>query len=225
MAGNDYHSYIYETEQRRIRGDFEGAYANCEDVWPTQHQLDLPHFVYIKGLVRDRFRTLGRTVRVLDVGCGYGDLVQELNSFRECDAVGLEISPSALRKSRQRFGPDLRLVVGDVNQGIPTSDGVFDIVLLLGVFWFVLGRIDFCLAELDRVAANQAEFVYTLHVPDNPIGKENIASYDDFLNILRRRFTVIDGFKFYQRRDLRTLKPLAETMDDILIRCRRKSEG
>ena len=225
MSRNDYHSYIYERDKRKIRGDFESAYANCEDVWPTQHQLDLPHFVYVKGLVRDRCRALGRTVRVLDLGCGYGDFIHDLNGFSECDALGLEISHSAVKKGRQRFGPDLKVVVGDLNRGLPAADGTFDVVLVMGVFWFLLDRIQFCLAELDRVAAKDANLVFTLNVPENPIGKEIISSYDDFLDLLRTQFDIVDGFKFYQPSALQARKPLAETMDDILIRCRRKGGG
>ena len=225
MSDNDYHRFIYEPGKRRFRGDFEGAYTNCEDVWPTQHQLDLPHFVYIKGLVRDRSRTLGRSVRVLDVGCGYGDLVHELNGFSECAAVGLEISHSAVERGRQRFGPDLKVVVGDLNQGIPASDATFDIILVMGVFWFLLDHVELCLTELERVAAKSADLVFTLNMPENPIGKEIISSYDDFLNLLRAQFEVIDGFKFYQPSALQVQKPLDETVDDVLIRCMRKGEG
>jgi SAM-dependent methyltransferase len=225
VSGNDYHRYIYDQEGRKIRGNFEAAYANCDDVWPTQHQLDLPHFLYVKGLVRERQKTLGRTVRVLDIGCGYGDLVHELNGFAECAAVGLEISHSAALKGRRCLGPDLKIAVGDLNQGLPVADATFDVVLVLGVFWFLLDRARFCLAELDRVAAKRADVVFTLHVPENPIGKEVIASYDDFLNLLRTQFDVVDGFKFYQPAALKALKPLGQTVDDVLIRCRRNGEG
>ena len=220
---SDYHEYIYDVEKRRLRGDFEGAYANCDDVWPTQHQLDLPHFVYLKGLVGDRARSLGRRVRVLDVGCGYGDLVCELSRLYDCEALGLEISASAVRKGHERLGLDLPLAVGDINQGLPTATAVFDIVLVLGVLWFLLERIDFCFDELDRTAAPGAEFIFSLHVPANPIGGEIIGSYDDFLNLLRRRFDVVDGFKFYQPAALQSSRSLAETPDDMLVRCRRKS--
>jgi SAM-dependent methyltransferase len=225
VAGNDYHRYIYELEQRRILGDFEGAYANCDDVWPTQHQLDLPHFLYVKGLVAGRSRSLGRPVRVLDIGCGYGDLVHELNRAGGCEALGLEISASAVNKGRERFGAGHKVMVGDWRNGIPAGERSFDVVLALGIFWFILDRIDFCLGELERIAADRAEFVFTLHVPPDPIGKETIASYDDFLGILRRRLEIVDVFKFYQRQGLRAATPLAATLSDIVVRCRRKGEG
>ncbi len=224
MPGSDYHRFIYEVTERRIRGDFEGAYAHCEDVWPTQHQLDLPHFVYIKGLVRDRSRELGRAARVLDIVCGYGDLIHELGELGDSSALGIEISHTAAKGGRQRFGAGLNIVVGDLNQGLPTPDASFDVILVLGVFWFLLDRVEFCLDELERVAAASANLVFTLHMPANPIGKEIISSYDDFLSLLGTRFDVVDGFKFYQPQALNGGQPLDETLDDVLVRCRKRNE-
>jgi len=223
LTPTDYHHFIYDVEKRRILGDFEGAYSQCDDVWPTQHQMDLPHFVYVKGLVADRARALGRTIRVLDVGCGYGDFVNELNSIGLCRAVGLEVSPSAARLGVQRLGPGARVAVGDLNYGLPTKGGVFDVVLLLGVLWFLLERVESCFDELVRTASPDADFIFSLHVPANPIGGDIIGSYDDFLNLLRRRFDVVDWFKFYQPAVLAPRQPIATLADDMLVRCRHQA--
>jgi SAM-dependent methyltransferase len=221
VPGNDYHSYIYDVPHRRIVGDFEAAYAECDDVWPTQHQLDLPHFVYIKGLVRERQKVARRRIRVLDIGCGYGDLVNELNGLPDCQAVGLEISFSALKKGKERFG-GLHAAVADANAGLPIAEQAFDLILVLGVFWFLLSRREFCLGELKRVASTHANFVFTVHMPDDPIGKETMSCYDDFLRILRRDFEVLDAFRFYQPAALASEKRLDSVADDILVRCGRK---
>ena len=47
-APKAYHAYIYDFENRRIIGDFEGAYANEDEVWPSQFELDRPKYRLIR---------------------------------------------------------------------------------------------------------------------------------------------------------------------------------
>ena len=37
-----YHDYLYDLENKKIIGDYEAAYANCDEVHPSQHELDTP---------------------------------------------------------------------------------------------------------------------------------------------------------------------------------------
>ena len=212
----EYHSFIYDTERRRLRSDFEGAYAQCEDVWPSQHETDAAHFRTIIGTLCLR----AEPSRVLDIGCGYGDFVVAL-AEQGHRATGLDISPSAIEQGLRRSpeGTDLR--VGDIKQGLDFGDKEFDAVLLLGVLWFVLDRLDLCLAELDRVLKDAGWFFASLHIPANPIGAETIGDYEDFLGVVRRRFTVVDALKIYQRTSIAQGERLDECITDMLLVCKK----
>ncbi len=216
----DYHAYIYDRDNKRIVGDFEGAYRDCPDVWASQHDTHLLKFQWVAWEAARR----GPATRVLDVGAGYGDFVAQLVR-RGVDASGVEISASAVAQGRARHGlSDERLRVGDLKAGLEAADASADLIVVYGVFWFLLDRLDFCLAELDRVLAPGGELFCSLSMTADPIGKEIIADYPDFIQVLRRRFDVVEAFVTHDAAALALGAPLAECPTDMVVRCR-KREG
>ena len=111
-----YHDYIYDFEGRRIVGDFEGAYANETEVWPSQFEFDRAKY----RLITAWLGSIEPNSRILDVGCGYGAFVAHLRE-RGFAAEGVEISRSAVDKGRARF-PDTPLCVGDITRGLDLPD-------------------------------------------------------------------------------------------------------
>jgi SAM-dependent methyltransferase len=78
--------------------------------------------------------------RILEVGCGMGDLLVELKPAR---GVGIDISPEMIRRARKRH-PELEFIEGDVHD-LPTMQEVFDIVILSDVvndLWDVQGAFE-----------------------------------------------------------------------------------
>lgn len=66
--------------------------------------------------------------RVLDVGCGDGDLLALLETSRNVDARGLEISPEGVRAS---VGRGLAVIQGDADSDLDQyPDEAFDYVIL-----------------------------------------------------------------------------------------------
>lgn len=66
--------------------------------------------------------------RVLDLGCGDGDLLAELISRRGCRGQGVELSREALHACVERGVP---VVEADIDRGLPDfEDGSFDVVVL-----------------------------------------------------------------------------------------------
>lgn len=211
---SDYHQYIYDTQNRQIIGDFEGAYRDVDDVWPSQHQVGGAKFRLVRSYVRPGDR-------LLDLGCGYGDFVHALRA-EGIDACGIEISPSAVAKGKERHG-DLPLVAHDVRQGIPFPDGEFQVVVMFGVLWFVLDALDEVLAEIRRVLADDGLAALSVGVPENPIGGEIIATYDDFLRaVTSRGYEPLETLLMYEPTDIASGLAPSEARTDMVLLLRKR---
>ena len=64
--------------------------------------------------------------RVLDLGCGAGDLTAELQSVA-ASVVGLDVAEAALRRARARH-PGIPFVLAELDGELPLPDNAFDVV-------------------------------------------------------------------------------------------------
>jgi len=71
-----------------------------------------------------------RPLRILDAGCGTGGMLDLYRTWPDVEAVGVDLSPEALRFSRERG--HRRLVGGDLAY-LPFPDDAFDVVSALDV--------------------------------------------------------------------------------------------
>lgn len=215
----EYHEYIYDLENRAIKGDFEGAYKNCDSVWPTQQNMQAPHFSYIRGLLLEKRKRAESDLTVLDIGCGYGFFVNDLAKLGIGKVVGYDISPSAISKGKRRFGEELDLRVGSLSD-INFPEKRCDVVLLMGVLWFLLDDLDSAFKKIKALLKDSGECLITLNVPRNPIGQEIIGSYRDLTACVAQHFTVIDAFHWYQPN---TISNGEFSMDfcNMLLRCKK----
>jgi demethylmenaquinone methyltransferase/2-methoxy-6-polyprenyl-1,4-benzoquinol methylase len=114
-------------------------------------RYDVVNRILSLGLDRGWRRRAARAVRgsdgrVLDLGCGTGDLVREIGLER---TIGVDVSERMLRRARARMGRAARLVRGSAFS-LPFADGSFG----GAVSAFVLRNLDDldgALAELARV--------------------------------------------------------------------------
>ena len=214
---SDYHQYIYDRGARKIIGDFEAAYKNCEDTWPSQHDVHLLKY----QSVFHRLRCLGPEARVADIGCGYGDFVAFLRRSG-IDACGYEISPTAVAKGQERFGLDSHLAAADLLSGIPSADESFDVIVLFGVFWFLLDGIDAAMDEVKRLLKPGGILVASIGMVADPIGKETLGSYDDFIGHLRKHFAVTETALHADSSDLRRGLPYSQCATDLVAYCEKR---
>jgi methionine biosynthesis protein MetW len=86
--------------------------------------------------------------RVLDLGCGDGDLLAELIGRRGCRGQGVEVAREALHACVERGVP---VVEADIDRGLPEfEDGSFDVVVLSQTLQAVR-RPQLVLREMTRV--------------------------------------------------------------------------
>jgi len=83
--------------------------------------------------------------RVLELGCGAGELLAELRPAR---GVGIDISPRMIEQARAAY-PALEFVLGDIEDDatIDAQQGPFDYVVLSDT----LGNVEDCQAMLDKL--------------------------------------------------------------------------
>jgi ubiquinone/menaquinone biosynthesis C-methylase UbiE len=67
------------------------------------------------------------TMRVLEVGVGYGQWLQRFKEYGAFEAAGIDVLPWRIEAARERY-PSLDLIAGDAAD-LPYDDGHFDVVL------------------------------------------------------------------------------------------------
>jgi SAM-dependent methyltransferase len=107
-------------------------------------------------------------LRVLDAGCGAGALSRELMA-RGAVVTGLDASAGLLAVARDRLGPAVPLVHGDLAEPLPFPDATFDLVVSSLVLHY-LRNWSPVLSELRRVLAPGGRIVASTHHPfmDHP---------------------------------------------------------
>jgi SAM-dependent methyltransferase len=132
------------------------------DAIAERRERALPrHAYYARHLERLVDSLVTPNSRVLEVGCGLGDLLASLPSSR---AVGIDISPQMIERAKSRH-PKLELWVADVERD-PLPEGPFDAIILsdaIGLFddiQIALERLRPLLAERGRMIVTYYNFLW-----------------------------------------------------------------
>jgi SAM-dependent methyltransferase len=101
-------------------------------------------------------------LHVLDVGCGYGDLLAEIGR-REPGAVlhGVDLALSRVAGAARRLGPRVRLAEADIQGALPYAAAAFDRVFCTETLEHLRAP-ERCLAEILRVLRPDGRVVLTV---------------------------------------------------------------
>ena len=153
--------------------------------------------------------------RVLDVGCGEGELMAELRDAKRVDARGMEIDAELVERAVAR---GLSVIQGDADRDLADyPDGAFDVAILSQTLQ-TAARPDRMLDQLLRVGRQAfvsfPNFAYwrmrwallrngrmpvTRHLPVSWYETENIhhVTIDDFRELLREKGVTVEGCWFF----------------------------
>ena len=156
-ADDRYRSEFERTERERL----SKKVATYDDLaeWRLQH-------AHLKGYYTGELQRLVQSLimpgaRILEVGCGFGDLVANLNGSRK---VGIDVSSKMIEIARERH-PELDLRVADLESD-PLPEGPFDAIVLHEVVGHLddiqkgLSRLGPLLAPGGRVIVTYYNFVW-----------------------------------------------------------------
>lgn len=208
----DYHKYILDKKKRVMIRNFEGAYANCQMVYPTQSEVDTVKH----RLITQTLKNMSPEIEILDVGCGYGCFSDYLSSNLEIDVYGCDVSPTALRKGLQIHN-QAQFVTGDLSQGLPFKSVTFDAVLCLGVLSMLFDKIEKCLIEMRRVLKKEGLLIVSAGIPENPIGAEWVKDKNEFYDKIARFFQITEACLVWDHKGLKSGNSLDVCDDDLVI--------
>ena len=117
---------------------------------------------YVEATTRETLRRMPMTptARVLDVGCGTGELLRRLRAkYPDAELAGLDPVAEMLAVARDKLGgrEDLRIGYAD---SLPWSGGSFDVLVSCNMFHYITHPID-ALQEMARVLRPGGTIVLT----------------------------------------------------------------
>jgi len=99
--------------------------------------------------------------RVLDIGCGTGQLLQHLaQQYPHASLTGLDLASNMLQLATERLGGSATLLQGDAER-LPCTDNSFDLVVSTSTFQW-LEQCDTCFGEVRRVLKPGGLFSFAL---------------------------------------------------------------
>lgn len=153
----------------------------------------------ITTLLADRH--LPRTARILDIGCGTGAMLDDLDDYGE--VIGADFSPEALKFCRERGGKRYRLTRADVRR-MPFQSNSFDVVTAMDIIEHI-DNDKAALREIARVLKPGGVLLATV-----PAFQSLWADHDVALHHFRRYTS--HGFRDVAQRSGLTLEKLSYTV-------------
>jgi ubiquinone/menaquinone biosynthesis C-methylase UbiE len=117
---------------------------------------------YVDATIRETLARLDLRgdERVLDVGCGTGELLRQIGArYPGAKLAGIDPVAPMLEVARRKLPPGVDLRTGWAN-GLPWPDGSFDVVVSCNVFHYVTHPVP-ALSEMSRVLAPAGKIVIT----------------------------------------------------------------
>lgn len=108
-----------------------------------------------KELIYKYLNKLGEKHRVLDTGCGKGELLKNAKHILNAEAYGTEI-----QGEKPIHDTEFEVSVGDLNEGIDYPDNYFDVVLSTQTIEHLICT-DYYLSEVRRVLKKNGVFILT----------------------------------------------------------------
>jgi SAM-dependent methyltransferase len=123
------------------------------------NQLRYAHFRYLADCLQEETAKSGKDLRVLDVGCGPGELAAFCKPIEKCRWIGIDLWRRQLLQAKEK-GVYEYVLQGNLLDGLPFRNESIDIVICSEVLMY-LPNVRYALAEFFRVMRTGGKlFVY-----------------------------------------------------------------
>lgn len=112
-------------------------------------RLKYAHFPYVSEALKERKKTAGGRLRILDVGCGPGNLSDYCRDTEDFEWYGLDLWEHELRQAAEKKVYKALFQVNLVH-GLPFKDGSFDVIVCGEVLMYLPNAAEI-LTEFHRV--------------------------------------------------------------------------
>jgi ubiquinone/menaquinone biosynthesis C-methylase UbiE len=128
------------SHNKKVNDFFNSRYS----WWEGVYDRSLPKKFFSYEMIRrkellidllSKYVARGKPARVLECGCGYGDIIKELGSLK-CQLTGIDINLRHLTFAKNNINEQVNWFQADV-ENLPFRDGYFDLVYCVGVLSYL----------------------------------------------------------------------------------------
>lgn len=210
--------YLYDNNLKKIKDNLDEAYKNIDKLWLDQLDLKNVRYNYITGDILSSFLNYKKKLNVLDVGCGYGAYPNYLNKFKNINAQGIDTSKYVINVGKRKF-KFKNIDYGNINNLTKKFDIKFDVITIIGVFWFMFENFKKCYQNLKMITKKNCIIYFQINIPkDNNIFEKKIKNYSDLYNFLNK-FFIISDYIYYENKT-KVNRSLINNNDSCIIKCK-----
>lgn len=125
-------------------------------------------------------KKLKHAPRLLDIGCGHGNLAELLSKFLYQSYLGLDLSPEVVRRASRRNIKNAEFEVADAEENLPPEK--FDFILLTGAINYFKNPLDFLERCFDCLDENGLIVISLWRYGHNGVIWKNIENHFEIVN-------------------------------------------
>ena len=192
-------NYLYDKKYKKAKHNMDEAYKNIYRLWHDQLDIGSVRYNYICGDILSSFLNYKKKITILDIGCGYGAFQNYLNSFKNIKAYGVDSSKYAINIGKKKYNFK-NIDYADINNLNSKFSKKFDVITIIGVFWFMLENFKNCYKNIKKILKKDGYIYFQINIPkDDNIFKNKINGYSDLYNFMNK-FFVIKDFMYYEKK-------------------------
>jgi len=150
----------YKTEKEFQERFWDKAYRKGAK---PKFPLQLKKIQKLIGEICDKIERNRRDIKILDIGCGTGELLAAFAQRYKC--FGIDISSEAVLRAKEK---EIHAKQHNIEEGVPFDDDFFDVIMMSEVLEHVINT-DYALTEINRVLHRNGFFLLTIPNINSPI--------------------------------------------------------
>lgn len=174
-------------------------YKNCKDPWNISKMIkkNIDYDLIIAIIKHYSKRNNISMPQILEIGSGKGYFSKKLSDVGK--VTGIEISKTAMEFARQ-YAKDAEFICSDIRE--IKLKAKFDFIIFFRCIWYIIDDIEKCLINIRKCMKKSTIGIFEINFyKEEYYGKKIISSKQDFLNILRKNFNIIESIDYYSDTD------------------------